>query len=59
MKYKIYVSEINYGSVTVEADSEEEAKDKFYNSDVRFEVEYYDSEISDVDVQKVEENGSD
>ena len=43
-KYKFYVSKVEYGSVVVEADSEQEAREKI---DER-EIKWHDSEITDV-----------
>ena len=53
MEYRLWVSKIAYGSATVEADSEEEAKEKFYDSDI--EIAYHDSEISDVTAEALDE----
>ena len=53
MKFEVYITKIEYGSATVEADSEEDAKEKIYND--RVEIFYHSSEISDVDVEPFEE----
>ena len=53
MKYTVFIKEINWGFVKVEADSEEEAKDKAANK-------YYDGHIywgdADMEIADVEEN---
>ena len=50
--YKLHVSKIEYGSVMVEADSEKEAMEKFNET----EVEWHDSEISDVTAELLDAN---
>ena len=34
MKFEVYITKIEYGSATVEADSEEEVEEKIYNDAV-------------------------
>ena len=53
MIFEVYVTNIEYGSATIEADSEEEAKKKIYNDEV--EIFYHSSEISDAAVESIKE----
>lgn len=52
MKYLVRVSELRYGSVEVEAASEEEAKTVATGMD----VDYFDSEITDMEVEPVNDD---
>ena len=44
MKYKVWVSEVRYGEVVVEASSEEEAKTIAMGK----EIDFFDKEIADM-----------
>lgn len=48
MKYKVRVSELRYGDVVVEAESEEAAKTIATGK----EVDFFDSEITDMTVEQ-------
>ena len=52
MRYVVYISEIRYGSVAVEADSKEEAETRvrkvLENQQCQDLIEWHDAEISDV-----------
>lgn len=52
MRYVVYISEIRYGSVAVEADSKEDAETRVQklleDQQCRDLIEWHDSEISDV-----------
>ena len=52
MKYKVRVSELYYGAVTVEAASEEEAKTIAASK----EINYFDKEITDMTAEPFETN---
>lgn len=52
MKYKVRVSEIHYGVVTVEAASEEEAKTIAASK----EISYFDKEITDMTAEPVDDD---
>ena len=61
MKYQISISKIEYGSIEIEADSEEEAIEKAYELAEPFsyndgfdvdDIYWYENEISDVSVDK-------
>lgn len=52
MKYKVRVSELRYGEVEVDAASEREAKSKA----TRARFDFFDSEITDLTVEKVVSN---
>ena len=54
VKYKVWVSKIEYGSAIVEADSPKEAEDKVYNADVK--IDFHDAEISDVVAEPLDEH---
>ena len=51
MKYKLYISEIYYGVVTIEAASAQEASIKAYDADIN----YFESEITDVVAEVIDE----
>ena len=51
MKFKVSVSELRYGFVEVEADSEEEAKAIAAGKDIN----YVDSEITDMTAEQVQD----
>lgn len=51
MKYRVWVSELRYGSVEVEAESEEAAKTVASGA----EINYSDSEITDMEAQLVQD----
>ena len=52
MKYKVRVSELHYGAVTVEAASEEEAKTIAASK----EINYFDKEITDMTAEPVDDD---
>ena len=61
MKYKVLISKIEYGSVEIEADSEEEAVEKAYELAETYsytdnfsqdEIDWYENEISDVTIDE-------
>lgn len=53
MKFKVRVSELRYGDVVVEAESEEAAKTIATGK----EIDFFDSEITDMTVEPVLKNG--
>lgn len=53
MKFKVRVSELRYGDVVVEAESEEAAKTIATGK----EIDFFDSEITDMTVEQVLKNG--
>ena len=53
MKFKVRVSELRYGDVVVEAESEEAAKTIATGN----EIDFFDSEITDMTVEQVLKNG--
>ena len=54
-KYKVLVSRLQYGEVYVEAENEEQAKDKAAESVVSNgkDVEWHDNEITDLQPEEV------
>ena len=49
MKYRVRISELRYGDVVVEADSEEEAKTIATGN----EFDFFDAEITDMTVERM------
>jgi len=54
MKYSISITEVNYGSIIVEADSLEEAQDLAMDSYYSGEIHWTDSEITDVCIEETD-----
>lgn len=55
-KYKVYVTELRYGSVVVEADSKEDAKKIAEDRWARKTVSWHDNELTDVCPEEMTEN---
>lgn len=53
MKFRVRVSELRYGDVIVDAENEEAPKKTAEKAD----VDWFDSEVTDMTVEKAPENG--
>lgn len=53
MKFKVRVSELRYGDVVVEAESEDEAKTLATGA----KIDFFDSEITDMTVEPLRKDG--
>ena len=56
MIYRLWISQIWYGTATIQANSEEEAVKKFY--DVAPPIDYHSEEYSDVTAEPIPESES-
>lgn len=56
MIYRLWISQICYGSATIQADSEQKAIEKFY--DVAPPIDYHSEEYSDVTAEPISESES-
>lgn len=53
MKYRVRISELRYGDVVVEANSEEEAKAIASDKKTGKEIEWFNSETTDMTTERI------